>query len=138
MDRAEEEMLLFRSFVIPQKRRRYVELLGRRSGRDKIRRSLDHFKDLDPRFCSRIQRDQQRPNEILGMLNALGAPPVCWIISSNIDVDAREMDLPDALAKIAGVGCGTFLSCLPGVLAYFEGEETNARYICRRAEARLR
>ena len=42
------------------------------------------------------------------------------------------MGLSEALAEVIGRGMGTFISCLPGKLAYFEGEERNERYICHR------
>ena len=38
----------------------------------------------------------------------------------------------EALEKIVGLRMGAFISCIPGVLAYFEGEETNERYILER------
>jgi len=31
-------------------------------------------------------------------------------------------------------GRGTFISCVSGVLAYFEGEEPAERYICHRTQ----
>lgn len=42
------------------------------------------------------------------------------------------MDLSDALIQVIGRGQGTFISCIPGELAYFEGEEPRERHICRR------
>jgi hypothetical protein len=40
------------------------------------------------------------------------------------------MPLADALRKIVGNGMGTFLSCVPGRLAYFEDED--GRWILER------
>jgi hypothetical protein len=36
--------------------------------------------------------------------------------------DGEDMDLLTALKQIVGYGTGTVLSCVPGKLAYFEGE----------------
>jgi len=44
------------------------------------------------------------------------------------------MDLSEALAEVIGRGCGTFVSCVPGVLAYFESEEPTEPYICHRTQ----
>ena len=93
---------------------------------------LDHFKDLDPRFCRRVEKAEQSSLEILSKLEALGAPSMCHVISANVDLDGLEMRLSDALAEVIGRGMGSFIACVPGELAYFEGEEPNERYICRR------
>lgn len=60
---------------------------------------------------------------------SLGAPSLCNVISVDSELDGCEMDLSDALTKIVGRGQGTFVCCVPGELAYFEGEEHNERYI---------
>jgi hypothetical protein len=39
------------------------------------------------------------------------------------------MELEKALAEIIGQGMGTFISCIPGKLGYFEGEDPGERYL---------
>jgi hypothetical protein len=128
------EEALFEAFVVPNKRQRYRELLATQRGRDKIRASLDHFDDLDPRFCKQMASSE--PADVLGVLKRLGAPSQCYVISSNRELDKREMDLAEALEKIIGGGSGSFISCVPGRLAYFEGEEPKSQYICYRESQR--
>jgi hypothetical protein len=123
---------LFRAFVVPSKRQRYSELLRNKRGRHKIRFDLDHFKDLDPRVCQKLKPDEQNATDILKILKGLGAPGVCYLISSDPRWDGREMNLSDALREVIGGGQGTFISCISGQLAYFEGEERNERYVCHR------
>jgi hypothetical protein len=43
------------------------------------------------------------------------------------------MALAEALPMLVGRGQGTFISCIPGELAFFEGEEPGERYICHKA-----
>jgi hypothetical protein len=126
------EKAMFEAFIVPNKKRRYVELLDTKRGRDKIRVGLDHFGDLDPRFCRRMQAGEQFLPNILQVLKSLDAPQVCYVMSSADELDGQEMDLADALQNVIGRGIGTFVSCVPGRLAYFEAEEKNERYICRR------
>jgi hypothetical protein len=45
-------------------------------------------------------------------------------------VEHREMDLGAALKETIGYQMGTFISCIPGKLAYFEDE--SSRYILER------
>ena len=122
----------FEAFVTPNKKKRYSELLSKKAGREKIRLALDHFKDLDPRFSYKLRPSEQTPEGIWRNLKTLGAPPTCYIMSCDGNLDGREMDLLKALQEIVGIGCGALLSCIPGVLGYFESEEPGERYICHR------
>ena len=69
---------------------------------------------------------------MLDALRKLGAPPRCHVISVHGELDKRDMPLSDALQIAIGSGQGTFIYCITGVLAYFEGEEPDERYICQR------
>jgi len=128
----DQEEALFQAFAVPRKRQHYVELLNTKRGREKIRLALDHFSDLDLRFCHKVRPTEQNPADILRLLKSLGAPSTCYMMSADGELDGREMVLSEALSEVIGKGQGTFLSCIPGRLAYFEGEEPNERYICRR------
>jgi hypothetical protein len=130
MDLHEEK--LFEAFAVSTKRQRFVELLATKRGRDKIRFALDHFDDLDPRFCKLVPASEQTASGVLGILKGLGAPALCHIMSSGNALDGHEMDLSEVLPQIVGGGMGTLVSCVPGKLAYFEGEEPKRRYICHR------
>jgi hypothetical protein len=130
MDHREEA--LFEAFALSNRKGRYMALLATKRGRDKVLFSLDHFHDLDPRFCKQVAASEQNPAGVLSLLQSFGAPPLCYVISSWSEVDRREMPLADALAAIIGRGMGTFISCLPGTLAYFEGEDPKHRFICHR------
>ena len=61
--------------------------------------------------------------DILETLKTKGAPEKCFAISEDDELDGKELVLSQALASIFGRGIGTFLSCLPGRLAYFEDED---------------
>jgi hypothetical protein len=50
-------------------------------------------------------------------------------------LDARTLPLKEALGLILGMSPGTLVSCIPGRLAYFEGEEKGARFILERGAA---
>lgn len=43
-----------------------------------------------------------------------------------------ELNLNEALDGMIGKGCGSFVCCIPGELAYFEGESKCERYLCNR------
>lgn len=126
------EKALWEAFIAPGKRRRYLELLDTKRGRDKIRFGLDHLGDLDPSLCKKIKPGEQHFQWILEALQKLGAPSNCYVISSADALDGRHMSLVDALQEVIGHSTGTFVSCIVGELAYFESEDINERYICHR------
>ena len=126
----ELEKSLVAAFVIPQKRSRYNSLLETGKGRDKVRRSLAHSPDWDPRFIRQIEN--QNPRAIQEVLRKMGAPRDCYVLSENDRYDAKRMDLLDALMGAVGYGMGTVISCVPGRLAFYEGEGPGVRYILNR------
>lgn len=123
------EAEFIRRFVSPAKRGRYLSLIESRKGRKKFLNALDHFDDLDTRYARLIPTSIQTIVQIEALLRQRGAPEHCHVISSNVNIDDREMFLSEALHQIIGAGSGTVVSCVPGKLAYFEGEEQNQRFI---------
>lgn len=126
-----DEHLLTRFFVAT-KRERYAEMISKPKKRSKFLAELDHFKSLDPRYLVSIAPSQQHPEEVADVLTRKGAPNLCWITSSMRELDGQQRPLLDALREVVGRGMGTFLTCIPGVLAYYEGEEMSTRYILER------
>ena len=124
------EEALVRAFILPTRRERYSEFLKTPKNRKKFRAELAHFNALDPRYVVNILPRDQTPASILKILAAKGAGSKCWVISDDSDLDWRELDLGETLEEIIGRSFGTFLSCVPGKLAYFENED--GRWILER------
>lgn len=127
-----DDVALLRSFIIPERRKRYLGLLASQRGRAKLRRRLAHLHDLDARFARELPSHQHTPAAIAAVLQAKGAPADCWIISEDDRLDGRRLSLEEALAAIVGRGMGTLISCVPGRLGFYEGEEQGMRKILER------
>jgi hypothetical protein len=121
---------LVRAFFVPTKRERYLEIIANPKKRKKFLRELAHFKDLDPRWHFDLPKGVHGAEEIGASLVRKEAPQLCWATSEDSELDGKEMPLLDALKKVVGRQMGTFLSCLPGKLAYFEDED--GRWILER------
>jgi hypothetical protein len=67
----EREIQLFRTFTNPSKHERYEVLLRSRKGRLKICHDLDHFGDLDLRYCKRLLGAEQSQSRILAFSKTL-------------------------------------------------------------------
>lgn len=59
--------------------------------------------------------------DVVRRLRALGAPEQCWVWSPVLDAGAQALEM--ALATVRDAGHCAVLSCIPGRLAYYEGEE---------------
>ena len=116
-----------RAFIVPVRRERYLEFLKSPKSRKKFVSVLAHFKHLDPKFATIVTGGQSNPSALLKLLRGKGAGIKCWVISENVELDGKETDLQTALKETIGRQMGTFISCIPGKLAYFEDED--GRYI---------
>ena len=123
---------LIDAFVRPARRARLRGLLGSAKGRAKLRAGLAHFHDLDPRYACLVPASAESPAGIAALLRARGAPATCYALSEDTRLDGRALPLEEALAQVVGRGMGTVLSCVPGRLAYYEGEEMEERYVLDR------
>ena len=123
------EKMFVDSFVIKTKQDRFRENMISPKHRQKFVSSLDHSSDLRIDLATQISSNKQTPAAIFLVLRSKGAPDKCHVISSNSDIDGREMDLMSVLEDIVGYGDGTFLSCVPGKLGYFESGELGNRVI---------
>ena len=124
------EEAVIKAFIRSNRQERFLRFLSDPKRRGEFTSSLAHFKGLNHKYVLRIPANQQKPSSLANLLASMGAGSKCWVISENLDVDGREMDLHTALAKTIGYGMGTIISCVPGRLAYFEDEDV--RYILSR------
>jgi hypothetical protein len=110
------------SFISKARRERALELLGSPKNRHKLTSTFDHHgRDYFIPECIRsIEPRHQHPPNLAEILRAMGAPETCHVIGG--EHDGKDMELLTALKQIVGYGTGTVLSCIPGKLAYFEGE----------------
>lgn len=122
------EEAIVRAFIIPDKRDRYLTLLGKKKRRPKLHDALNHLLDLDPRYCIPLHSSE----DVVAALQDRGAPEKCYVISAIQELDGREMSLTVAIESIETEGWGTLVSCVPGRLAYYCGEYGEERTILER------
>lgn len=130
---SEHAFALIRAFVVQDRRERYLALLGSARGRAKLRAALAHFRDLDPRFARSLPPPDQTPARIAALLRARGAPDECVLLAEDEALDGERRALDEALRDVIGSGMGAFVSCIPGRLAYYEGEDAGERWLLERA-----
>lgn len=112
------------SFVLREKRGRYLEFLPSEENRWKITSRFDYPDDFNTELATQIPPSQQRPDAVLSILKQAGAGEFCWILSDCSDIDGKQMRLADAIRDHLYQE-GTFFSCIPGVLVLYSGEDIN-------------
>ena len=123
------EALFVRSFVTEAKQKRFLQLLSSKKGRAKLRQNLAHYVSFQEKFAKPIPASAQSVEAILQLLGRKNAPNACYVISESDDLDGRNLELSEVIKKTVGAGMGTIVSCIPGVLAYFEGKKPATRIV---------
>jgi hypothetical protein len=125
------EKLLIENFVCKERQERYLSLILTKKGRSKLRRYIAHFKDLDGKFIQEANR-LKTSHELENLLKSMGAADICYVISENSKYDGKSMNLSEVTNLLFNSGIAYFLSCVPGKLVYYEGEETNQKFLLLR------
>ncbi|MGA3101192.1 MAG: hypothetical protein ABSD61_04960 [Terracidiphilus sp.] len=112
-----------RAFIQKPRQERALLLLSNPKRRREFTNELAHFKWLDERFIHPIPTGVQSIAETVAFLRSKGAGLTVWAIAERGEIDARELDLDFALSETWGSCHAAILSCIPGKLAYFRGEE---------------
>jgi hypothetical protein len=127
------EEAAIKAFIRLNRQERCLRFVSNPNRRAKFTAEPAHFRDLDVKYSLHIPPNQQNPASVVKLLASMGAGSKCRVITENLDLDGREMDLDAALKETIGYGMGTIISCIPGRLAYFEDEDV--RYILQRSPA---
>jgi hypothetical protein len=102
------------------------------SARRRLQNELRHLNAFDPRWTRRLSAAEQTAHAISEQLRALGAGATCHVLSENDEIDGQSLPIEEALDRVVGLGYGTLFIAVPGVLAYFEGEELSDRQLLHR------
>jgi len=130
-DPQREAELSLAAFLLEDRRDRFLQLLASKVGRQKLRARLAHFPDLDPSVCVPIRSSDQSATAIAALLRSAGANLTCFVVAERSVLDGRSMPLTDALDAVVGRGSGALISCVPGRLGYYEGEDPGTRWLLK-------
>ncbi len=132
-DRIVHEQKFVRAFIQRSRQDRCLFLLEHAKRRRDFTKELAHFKLLEDRYSQPVS--SSIANSAPGMVSLLrqkGAGATVWIISEDPKMDATELPLDEAMQQTWGSFIGTILSCVPGKLAFFHGEEMKSERILER------
>ncbi|MFI5095860.1 MAG: hypothetical protein ACHQIK_20745 [Candidatus Acidiferrales bacterium] len=130
----EHEQATIKAFISRDKQERFLTFLSKPKSRKKLTQELAHFRWFDPRFATAIpwkvdpnlglwQRHVQGIENVHRLLKSKGAGKTCWAMSADAALDGKELELESVLERVFDSDIGTILSCLPGRLGLFSGED---------------
>jgi hypothetical protein len=132
MNTAQEHEAGLVAFVVRAKRERIETFLANKKNRHKVVDDLWHFREWDPHAVVQLAPSRHTAEAVVAELKRRGAGEDVYLVSATSELDRRVMLLADALRAVVGSSSGTVVSCVPGRLAYFEGEGPGDRCILQR------
>jgi hypothetical protein len=116
-------------FIRPDRQQAYLELLASPDRRRKFFGRLAKSCDLQPNVAEELRDGCESAESIAEVLRSKGAGETCYAISEDAEIDGREVRLSEALQRVVARGRATFLSCVPGVVGYYEGADFEERLV---------
>ena len=129
MNVQERELDLVRTFVVPAKRERYIGFLASPKRRPKFLRELYHFRHFNAACVVELSGPSDSSEGLIAELRRRGASEECYVVSAVPELDGTTGALGDIIREVFAFREGTLISCLPGRLAYYEGEAPHSRYL---------
>ncbi len=124
-----DELNFISVFVLPSKRNRYLDFASKPKHRKKMLDGLFHGANFISSVKFVVPPAKQTSEGICQLLIARGAGSRCYVMSEDAKIDGKTMDLQEAIDYVVGFQAPSIISCIPGQLAYFEGEGLDVRYI---------
>lgn len=126
----EHENSFVNVFVLPNKRERWSQLLGGRR-RFTILGRLAGWDDFVPTLMQQLPTGIAVETIVNAICIEVGtSDKLCWVVSDWPEIDRKLMPLREAIQKAVGLGLGTLVSVVPGVLIFYESE-TGYRFLLR-------
>jgi hypothetical protein len=110
------------TFIVPEKRLRYLELLKNPKRRRDILARLNHGLDYDASLAFEFSSGQANSASLEQLLRSKGATDTCHVIGDQLDLDGKEVGLAEALEVLSFHDFGAVVLCVPGHLAYYKPE----------------
>ena len=126
----EHEEAFVRSFIVKDRRERYLSLLANPKRRPKLLDRLNHQLDLDYAFATPIPTRQRNVGDLEHLLRQKGAGAMCHVIADASPLDGADLLLHDALERLYGLHqFGVVFCCVAGRLAFYKPEDVSEHYL---------
>ncbi|HEV8507500.1 MAG TPA: hypothetical protein VGQ53_18940 [Chitinophagaceae bacterium] len=124
------EIRVIKKFITETKQDRYIQFISTPKNRKKFIRELAHFNDFN---FSLLQHNSEI--DARSILETLSKNKVqsktCYIISENVELDTKRLDISQAIEATLGFDMGTILVFGDADIIIYQGEEIKSRYISK-------
>jgi hypothetical protein len=118
------------NFIAEHKKERVAQLLADPKRRQKILNTLAHEKGMfDRAVIVPVPEGRDSAAGIYACLKDWDAPEDCYLISEDAEWDGKHFKLAGIIGEVMGTGMGTIVSCIPGQLAFYEGERRDRFFL---------
>ena len=127
----DHESAFVSTFIVPERRERYLTLLGNPKRRGKIFNRLNHSHDIDLSLARPVTPGCSS-DFLAALLESIGAGPTCYAIADASDMDGQILPLRETVRSARIHSFGVVLSCLPGRLCFYKPESPTPGFILER------
>jgi len=127
----EIEKKVIERFVVKTKRDRYLTFIESDKTRNKFISELAHFHDLRIERFDEISGDEKKVIKDR-IIKSLGNIKDCYLISENMELDRKRLDIDTALNKTIGYGMGTFIVFGDAEIVFYEAEGPSYRWLSKK------
>lgn len=116
------ETAFIKTFIIKEKQERLLALIQNKKSRKRFRLLLAHNIEVNKKYVQILKTEEINIEYLRQLLKKYGSPNTCHIMCENSNYDDKEMTLNEALNEFINRDISFIMSCIPGKLAYFQGE----------------
>lgn len=127
----ELEIKVIKKFINKDKQDRYIQFVSLQKNRQKFISDLSHFNFLKWDLFDDVNGNEE--NIIIGALQKNHVDyKSCYVISENVDIDTKTLEVKEAIKETIGFGMGTILVFGNAEMIFYECETMNTRFISKR------
>lgn len=118
------ENAFVRSYIVEEKRDRYLAFLKGRKHRRKVLERLNHSLDYDDRLAQSLDNCYSFPDALIEFLLGRGVDHTnCYFMADGNPADGRAMRLDRAVPELLGNHWGGLIICPPKPIAVYKRED---------------
>jgi hypothetical protein len=117
-------------FIQKRKRDRYLQFVSAATNRQKFIAKLAHFQDFKWELLNELNLNEQKAIAIT-LTNYNLTDKTCYVISENMKLDTKTMEVDDAIRSIVGYGMGSIIVFGDANAIFYQGEDQRSSYMSR-------
>ncbi len=115
----EEEVAFINSFIIDDKKQRYLKFIEKQKHRDKFLNEFYHRLAIRYSLCTEILNKDKNSVNLIDVLKRKGSRSRVYVMSPYSDLDQKWTELEEIIEEVCKTGKEVVICCTLGELAYY-------------------